>query len=180
MTYYLVLVGTLDNPLYEAVLTSAKSSSSASPIPASLSSSFSIFGAIPPSSPSAAHVAPGAGPKGNIGYGNKYGPGGKHVMQLVAHSSLDVVEDVQWTNGGMYHKAIDKFYEWTVSAWLTPGGVKIIILHEIKNDDGIRLFLQETWEAYVKTLLNPFHEANAPIRSQTFDARIKASARKHL
>lgn len=22
-------------------------------------------------------------------------------MQLVAHASLDVVEDVQWTNGGM-------------------------------------------------------------------------------
>lgn len=66
-------------------------------------------------------------------------------MQLVAHASLDVVEDVQWSNGGMsvlrysplptvkvltenrqgtirYLKNIDKFHEWTVSAWLTPGG----------------------------------------------------------
>jgi hypothetical protein len=31
-----------------------------------------------------------------------------------------------------------------------------------------------------QTLLNPFHELNAPIRNQTFDARIKASAKKHL
>lgn len=116
-----------------------------------------------------------------------------------------------------YLKTIDKFHEWTVSAWLTPGGqslahrtvlhsrsyaydqgVKIILLHELKNDDGIRLFLQETWESYLKvrpsysariltndhttrqTLMNPFHELNAPIRSQTFDARIRASAKKHL
>lgn len=29
-------------------------------------------------------------------------------------------------------------------------GVKLILLHEFKNDEGIRLFLQETWENYVK------------------------------
>ena len=76
-----------------------------------------------------------------------------------------------------------------------------MILHELKNDEGIRLFLQEVWEAYVKvrlpppspvedpkallrpphqTLLNPFHELNAPIRSPTFDSRVRASAKKHL
>lgn len=32
----------------------------------------------------------------------------------------------------------------------------------------------------LQTLLNPFHELNAPIRNQTFDARIKASAKKHF
>lgn len=122
-----------------------------------------------------------------------------------------------------YLKSIDKFHEWTVSVWLTPGGafggqfqneaeltisrpgVKLILLHELKNDDGIRLFLQETWENYVKvrlslshhvpikiradmarafsfpqTLMNPFHELNAPIRSSVFDTRVRASARKHL
>lgn len=174
MAYYLVLVGTLDNPLYDAVLTSTKSSSSipvTAPSP-SLTTSFSIFGAIPPS--------PAASGNSAVGYGQKSGANGRHVMQLVAHASLDVLEDVQWSNGGMYLKAVDKFQEWTVSAWLTPGGVKIVLLHELKNDEGIRLFLQDTWEAYVKTLLNPFHELNAPIRSATFDARVKASARKYL
>ncbi|GAA5857817.1 hypothetical protein JCM1840_000923 [Sporobolomyces johnsonii] len=179
MSYYLVLVGTLDNPLYETLLTSSKASSSTvisvSGSSPSIPSSFSVFGAVP----AQATPNPGA-PSSGVGYGHKTGPNGRHVMQLVAHASLDVVEDVQWTNGGMYLKSIDKFHEWTVSAWLTPGGVKIILLHELKNDDGIRLFLQETWETYVKTLLNPFHELNAPIRNQTFDARIKASAKKHL
>jgi hypothetical protein len=32
-------------------------------------------------------------------------------------------------------------------------GVKIILLHELKNDEGIRLFLQDTWETYVKVRL---------------------------
>ncbi|GAA5854379.1 hypothetical protein JCM8547_001801 [Rhodosporidiobolus lusitaniae] len=181
MSYYLVLVGTLDNPLYETQLTSSKASSSLPPSAAGSastapSSSFSIFGALPASST----PQPGAGAS-SVGYPHKAaGPNGRHVMQLIAHASLDVVEDVQWTNGGMYLKAIDKFHEWTVSAWLTPGGVKIVLLHELKNDDGIRLFFQEVWETYVKTLLNPFHELNAPIRNQTFDARVKASAKKHL
>ncbi|GAA5938993.1 trafficking protein particle complex subunit 2 [Sporobolomyces koalae] len=190
MSYYLVLVGTLDNPLYETYLTSAKASSSttisitgASSSSATATSShpsptsFSIFGS---TSPNPASTTTTTGTVGNVGYGHKTGPNGKHVMQLVAHASLDVVEDVQWTNGAMYLKSIDKFHEWTVSVWLTPGGVKIILLHELKNDDGIRLFFQDTWENYVKTLLNPFHELNAPIRSATFDARIKASAKKHL
>lgn len=90
-----MLIGTLDNPLYEAYLTSTKSSSSTvmSVPTASQSSSFSIFGAQPPSSAAAGGSS--------VGYGHKNGTGGRHVMQLVAHASLDVVEDVQWTNGGM-------------------------------------------------------------------------------
>ncbi|GAA5863202.1 hypothetical protein JCM3774_000809 [Rhodotorula dairenensis] len=191
MSYYLVLVGTLDNPLYEATLTSGKTSTAAAAASPNLGTgspafptSFSIFGAPQSAStPNAAAVARGSagqGSGGPIGYGQKHGPDGRHVMQLVAHASLDVVEDVQWTNGAMYLKSIDKFHEWTVSVWLTPGGVKLILLHELKNDEGIRLFLQETWENYVKTLLNPFHGLNAPIRSPVFDARVRASAKKHL
>ncbi|GAA5835723.1 hypothetical protein JCM3766R1_005832 [Sporobolomyces carnicolor] len=197
MSYYLVLVGTVDNPLYESYLTSAKASSSTtisitSPPAttdatltattprgatyASSPTSFSIFGAPTAAAATGTTAATTAG----VGYGHKTGPNGKHVMQLVAHASLDVVEDVQWTNGAMYLKSIDKFHEWTVSVWLTPGGVKLILLHELKNDEGIRFFFQETWENYVKTLLNPFHELNAPIRSSTFDQRVRASAKKHL
>ncbi|GAA5975497.1 hypothetical protein JCM11641_004287 [Rhodosporidiobolus odoratus] len=182
MSYYCVLVGTLDNPIYQAYLTSSKTSAasqaSQSTSSPAVPSSYSIFGALP----ATGTPQPGASQAGvgGVGYGPKGGPNGQHVMQLVAHASLDVVGDVQWTNGGMYLKSIDKFQEWTISAWLTPGGVKIVLLHELKNDDGIRLFFQEVWETYVKTLLNPFHELNAPIRNQTFDIRVKASAKKHL
>lgn len=39
---------------------------------------------------------------------------------------------------------------WSLTSLITNAGVKIVLLHELKNDEGIRLFLQDTWEAYVK------------------------------
>jgi len=74
--------------------------------------------------------------------------------------------------------------------------MKFVLLHEGKNDEGIRLFFNEVWELYVKvsgacqrpyiradndqTMLNPFHTAHSGIVSGVFDARVRTSARKHL
>ena len=59
-------------------------------------------------------------------------------------------------------------------------GIKLILLHDVKADDPIRLFLHECWEAYAKVLLSPFYEVGGQIRSPAFDAKVKAAARKHL
>lgn len=74
--------------------------------------------------------------------------------------------------------------------------MKFVLLHETRNDDGIRSFFMDVWELYVKvsllhildrrillplqTMLNPFHTAHTPIRSAVFDARVRASAKKYL
>lgn len=79
--------------------------------------------------------------------------------------------------------------------------MKFIILHETKNDDGIKAFFNDLWELYVKvcvlfpfflfswdkysrvfkqTAMNPFHTAHTPIRSTVFDNRVRASAKKNL
>lgn len=121
-----------------------------------------------------------------------------------------------------YLKSVDKFNEWTISAFVTPGSedavhcgsgsvvqkqrsnmsalldMKFILLHETRNDDGIKSFFTEVWELYVKvseqdlialsapnvywlqTMLNPFHTAHTPIRSAVFDGRVRASAKKYL
>jgi len=99
---------------------------------------------------------------------------------MIAHASLDVVEDAMKFNGAMYLKAVDKFNEWTVSAFVTPGNMKFILLHEAKNDDGIRMFFMDVWELYVKSLMNPFHTAHTLIKSPVFDARVRVSAKKYL
>lgn len=130
MSYYLVLVSPLDAPLYEAFLTSSKASSTLTVPPQT--SSFSIFGSLPAASTTSAGAGLGinqptatettASNIEAIGYGQKTGPNGRHVMQLIAHASIDVLEDVMWSNGACYLKTIDKFMEWTVSAFLTTGG----------------------------------------------------------
>jgi hypothetical protein len=99
---------------------------------------------------------------------------------MIANASLDVIEDEMRKQNLMYFKTIDKFNEWTVSAFVTPGNMKFVLLHEGKNDDGIRQFFMDVWELYVKTLMNPFHSAHSVIRSNVFDTRVRASARKYL
>jgi hypothetical protein len=104
----------------------------------------------------------------------------RHVIQMIANASLDVVEDVMRKENAMYLRSVDKFNEWTVSAFVTPGNTKFILLHESKNEEGIRAFFHEAWELYVKATMNPFQTAHTTIRSSVFDGRVRASAKKHL
>lgn len=96
-----------------------------------------------------------------------------------------------------------------ISIFFNPD-IKLLILHEHRHDDGIRNFFLDVWELLVKvstlspsslhlspalpsrdaasdtffhtqqTLMNPLHDPQAPIRASAFDARVRASARKHL
>ncbi|KAF8324433.1 Sedlin [Cantharellus anzutake] len=104
----------------------------------------------------------------------------RHVVQMIANASLDVIEDTVRSNPAMYLRAVDKFNEWTVSAFVTPGNMKFVLLHDAKGDDGVKGFFTELWELYIKTLMNPFHTAHTAIRSPVFDAKVRAVAKKHL
>ena len=81
---------------------------------------------------------------------------------------------------GMFYPNIDRFNEWSVSAFLTPSYLRFIVLHDGKNDDGIRNFCQDIYECYIKFLLNPFYTANEPIKSDAFDKKVVISAKRHL
>ncbi|GAW01870.1 transport protein particle complex subunit [Lentinula edodes] len=76
---------------------------------------------------------------------------------MIANASLDAVEDVMRKEGTMYLKSVDKFNEWTVSAFITPGNTKFVLLHEAKNDEGIKSFFLDVWELYVKYPLASLH-----------------------
>ncbi|KAF2492753.1 Sedlin [Lophium mytilinum] len=59
----------------------------------------------------------------------------RHHIQFVSNSSIDIVEEVQWspttpTSGGapMYLKHIDKFQNLYVSGFITGGNVKFLLL----------------------------------------------------
>lgn len=180
MSHHLFLLSPSDTPLYELTHYSSKPtqvapSALASNLPSWSTSAFAgTLTALSGASSAAQSQHPQGGPI-RMGGGKD-----RHVIQMIANASLDVIEEVMRKENTMYLKSVDKFNEWTVSAFITPGNMKFVLLHETRNDDGIKSFFNDVWELYVKTMLNPFHTAHTPIRSAVFDSRVRASAKKYL
>jgi len=75
---------------------------------------------------------------------------------------------------------VDKFNEFQVSTYVTAGHIRFMLLHKLRNEEGIRNFFLELHDVYLKTILNPFYEANGLIALPSFDARVRAAGKKYL
>ncbi|KAJ5605573.1 hypothetical protein N7510_008354 [Penicillium lagena] len=88
-------------------------------------------------------LSPTDKPLFNIAFGTSKGGGdgiarfrfpdtAQYMNQFIIHSSLDIVEEAQWTNGGMYLKHIDTYPPAAayISAFLTPSGTRFLLLHQ--------------------------------------------------
>ena len=107
-------------------------------------------------------------------------PSIKELSPYIVHASLDVIDEVQWTTQNLYLRAVDKFYGYTISAFVTPGNIRILLLHEAKNEEAIRQLFQDIWDAYVKTLMSPFYKEGSAIENPHFDSKVRQTARKYL
>ncbi|KAI1777811.1 Sedlin [Hypoxylon cercidicola] len=126
----------------------------------------------------------------------------RHMNQFIVHSSLDIVEEVQWGGGQMYLKCVDKFFNNYVSCFVTGGNVKFLLLHQPttpvptastrsstsiganptspQTEEAIKSFMLEVYENWVKTIMSPFYRVNMEVRSPMFRQRVTAAGRKYL
>jgi len=112
--------------------------------------------------------------------GEKREDNGRYLNQFVAHAALDLVDLHAQQNPSMYLKAIDNFNQWNVSAFVTASKLRFLMLHNVKNDDGIKTFFQEIYEIYTKHVLNPFYTHNTEIKSPAFEKKAQGLAKRYL
>ena len=79
-------------------------------------------------------------------------------------------------------QVVDTFNEYSVSAHVTAGRTRLLLLHDrhMRNEEGVRLFLSDVYELYLRVMLNQLQAPDGTRINGFFDAKVRALAKKHL
>ena len=109
-----------------------------------------------------------------------------YLHQFVLHASLDMVQSSMWSNNANFLRVIDRFNTLLVSAYITPGGTVMLLLHHGRtNEESIRAFFVEVGDLFAKHVMNPFAVLDAPMTmtngcSPVFDTHVRDIAKRTL
>lgn len=51
-----------------------------------------------------------------------------YINELVAYSSLDLIENTEWSTSNMNLKQVDKFNDFCINCFVTPGSILILFI----------------------------------------------------
>lgn len=83
-----------------------------------------------------------------------------HHHQFIIHAALDLVDEESVRTPHMYLKAIDKFNDLWVSAYVLASNIRLMLVHDTRDDEKIRSFFLEVHELLLKAMLNPMFDIN--------------------
>ncbi|KAL7718891.1 Sedlin [Entamoeba marina] len=103
----------------------------------------------------------------------KYASDNEYILnQFVILSALDFIEEKKKNSSKMYFKTIDVYGSHHLSAFVTAGNIKFILMYTNKVDD-TKPFFNAVYDDYVKFMLNPFYELQSPIDSEPLNTHVK-------
>ena len=102
----------------------------------------------------------------------------EYLQHFILHSSMDMVQSSLRLTNGTYLKVVDRFNSAQVSAYVTPGGVTMLLLHYGKTEEAVRRFFLEVHDLYTKHIMNPLYDMDSPIQNPNFDSLVNQAARR--